>query len=133
MKRLVFVALALVAPSLGFAQGDGPRSWLPAPVGTNVVIPMYLHFESNFNFQQTILLKDADIASDVGVVTYFYDFSLGGRLSQFRVTGIWGSVGGTANPENASISVSQIEIPRQSGVADPAFSLTVGGFDAPAL
>lgn len=133
MKRLVFVAVALAAPTFGFAQGDGPRSWLPAPVGTNVVVPMYLHFESNFNFQQTILVKDADIASDVGVVTYFHLFSLRGRLSEFRVTGVWGSVGATVNPENASISVSEIEIPRQSGVADPVFSLTVGLFGAPAL
>ncbi len=123
---LVFCLFLLAQPAE--AQGDGPRSQLLAPVRGNVFAPTYLDLSSNFNFAQDILIKDADISSEVGVATYIHYFAIGGRFAQLWINPIWGSVGGTIEADPRSINV-----PSVSGFADPYLAMRIGLVGAPAL
>ena len=75
----ILVVIFLIPPGVIQAQGDGPRSQLLLPVGVNVLVPTYLNLSGNYNFAESILVQDADITSDVFVLTYTRAFSLAGR------------------------------------------------------
>jgi len=110
------------------AQGEGPRTYLPAPVGTDIVVPTWMAISSNFNFAQDILVEDADISSRILVLTYTRFFYLGGRLAQIWVTPVFGEVDGTVQ-----VGPTRVEIPKQSGFADPIVNFRIGLVHAPAL
>lgn len=132
-RWISFALLSLTLPGLASAQGDGPRSFQHKPIGLNILTPMYLNIDSNFNFQQTILVKDADVVSDVGVLTYVRTFAVAGHTGEFRTTGIWGSVSGTVNLPDETFGGTKVDIPRQSGIADPIFTYVQGLVGTPAL
>jgi hypothetical protein len=127
------LALTLLAPTGARAQGDGPRSQLLMPTGINLVVPAYLGLSGNMNFGQTILVPDAEIDSDIWVVTYTRAFSFGGRYAQFWINPIAGSIDGRAtlthpvSGERVTVNVSE------SGLADPVVSFKLGLVGAPAL
>jgi hypothetical protein len=127
MAALVLLAAPLL-PGRARAQGDGPHTYLPAPVGTNILVPTYMALSSNFNFAQSILLEGADIQSNISVLSYLRFFSLGGRLAQLWVTPVFGTVDGTA-----TVGGQFIDAPKQSGFADPIVNVRIGLVNAPAL
>ena len=133
------VAALLLLPVEGQAQGDGPRVQTPAPAGINVVSLTFHGLSSNFNFAQSILIEDADISSDVWALSYKRFFSLGGRLAELWVTGIWGSVSGSGTVGSDPPPIlpfppgTELDIPTISGLADPYVALRVGLSGAPAL
>jgi hypothetical protein len=123
-----FFLLASFFPVHTLAQGEGPRVYLPAPVGTNVISATWMDLESNMNFAGNILLPDADISSTVYAVNYNRYFALGDRLAEIWVTGIGGNINGSATTSpigEVSASVS--------GIADPYIAMRVGLMGAPAL
>lgn len=127
------LGLALLAPTVARAQGDGPRSQLLLPTGINLVVPAYLDLSGNLNFGQTILLPEAKIDSSIWVVTYTRAFSLGGRYAQFWINPIAGSIDGRATAtdprsgQRVTVNVSE------SGLADPVLSFKLGLVGTPAL
>lgn len=95
------------------AQGEGPRVYLPLPVGTQRIVSTFMGVSSSFNLQQVILLSGANVRSNVGVLTYARFFALAGQLSQLYASAIYGSIGGSTvrvvNGVRASVSA-----PRQT-------------------
>lgn len=77
--RVVAVLASLLASHLALAQGEGPRVYLPVPVGTQRIVPTYMDISSSFNLQQVIFLRGADVRSDVGVLTYARFFAIAGH------------------------------------------------------
>lgn len=124
-------ASLLSRPAL--AQGDGPRSQLLLPTGINLLVPAYLDLSGNMNFGQTILVPEAEIDSNIWVLTYTRAFSLGGRYAQVWINPIAGSLDGRAtiaDPRSGQrISVHL----RESGLGDPVVSFKLGLVGAPAL
>jgi hypothetical protein len=113
--------------------------YTPAPAGLNAVSLTWMGTASNFNFSQTILLEGADVDADLLAANYSRFFSLGGRLAQIWVTGIWGSVsgGGVVGTDPPPILPfppgTVLDLPTVSGLADPYVAMRVGLVGAPAL
>jgi hypothetical protein len=139
MASVLACSFFLFWPRATAAQGEGPRVYLFSPVGVNALSLTWMDLASNFNFSQTILVEDADIASDVLALNYNRFFSVGGRFAEIWVTGIWGSVegdilvGSDPPPIVPFPPGSSISLPKESGVADPYFAMRVGLIGAPAL
>ena len=57
-----------VLPDILLAQGEGPRVYLPAPTGTNVLSATWMDLKSNINFAGNILIPGAEIFSTVVAV-----------------------------------------------------------------
>ncbi len=129
----------LSLPGLVLAQGEGARVYLLAPKDINALSLTYMDAESNFNFAQDILIEGADLRSDILALNYNRFFSLGGRLAEIWVTGIWGSIRGDvalgpeAPPNSFFEPGSSINIPKESGIADPYLAMRVGLIGSPAL
>lgn len=114
------------------AQGDGPRSQVPLPVGTNVLVPTWLDMEMNSDFSQSILLLDADVEADILLGIYIRSFAVGDRYGQIWVVPNGGEIDATvtvAVPGVGSVTRSVGE----SGFADPYFAFKVGLVGSPAL
>jgi hypothetical protein len=125
---LVLFLLYLIFPASALAQGEGPRVYMPAPVGTNVLSATWMDLESNMNFAGSILIPNADIQSTAVALNYNRYFALGDRLAEIWVTGIGGEISGTA--DTAPIGTRSTDV---SGIADPYFAIRVGLKGAPAL
>jgi hypothetical protein len=115
------------------AQGDGPRSQLLLPVGVNVIVPTYLNLSGNYNFAESILVQDADITSDVFVLTYTRAFSLAGRYAQVWVNPIFGKVEGSGSVVHPSTGNTISFESDVSGFGDLLVNFKVGLIGAPAL
>ncbi len=129
---LVLISSTLIVPAQAEAQMEGPRVYLLAPVNMNVLVGTYMDMSSNFNFSGTILVKDADISSDIGVLTYMRYFSIGNHFAQLWVAPVWGKVGGSLDLDGG-MGPESINIPSISGFADPYVAMRVGLVGAPAL
>jgi len=124
---LIFVAIFLISPGVTRAQGDGPRSQLLLPVGVN------LNLSGNYNFAESILVQDADITSDVFVLTYMRAFSLAGRYAQIWVNPIFGAVDGSGSVVNASTGNTIVLESDARGLGDLLVNFKVGLIGTPAL
>ena len=82
-------------PAKVLAQGEGPRVYLPAPAGTNVLSATWMDMKSNMNFAGSILIPGAEVSSMVVALNYNRYFSVAGRLAEIWATGIAGNVDGT--------------------------------------
>lgn len=132
ISGLVLFGLTLLFPVQAEAQMEGPRVYLLAPVDLNVFVGTYMNLSSNYNFSGNIMVRDADINSNVGVLTYMRYFSLGGRFAQLWVAPVWGSVGGSVEFDRGR-GAEVIHAPTISGMADPYIAMRVGLVGAPAL
>ncbi len=130
---LGWLALTLLLPAPAAAQGDGPRSQVMFPTGMNFFVPTYLRLSGDFDFTQTILLDEADVDSDVWVMTYFRAFGLGGRYAQIWVNPIFGRIEGSATVANPSTGQRISGTASTSGMGDPVFSFKLGLIGMPAL
>jgi hypothetical protein len=125
----LFVAcLLLICAGKAFAQGDGPRVYLPAPTGISPVSLTWMDMDSNFNFAGSILIPDGGVNASVYALNYNRSFGIGGRLAELWVTGIGGSVDGFVKLENGlNVGASA------SGISDPYVAMRVGLIGAPAV
>lgn len=130
---LLALGVVLLLPGRILAQGEGAHTYLPAPVGTNVLVPTYMDIHGNFNFSGSIEIPEANIHSQIGALSYLHYFCIGGNLAELWVTPIFGSVGGSATVPLPGGGSQEINVRPESGFADPYFALRVGLFGAPAL
>jgi hypothetical protein len=124
--HILLCAAAFAASTNVLAQGDGPRAQAMLPVGVNVLVPTYLDLTGNFNPGGNILIPDADISSDVLLVTYMRGFALGKRYAQVYATPMIGDVDGrgtVAAPGGGAPLAIQVD---HSGMLDPIVSFKVG-------
>jgi Putative MetA-pathway of phenol degradation len=133
-KRYFLLALGLgLLPGRILAQGEGAHTYLPAPVGTNVIVPTYMDISSNYNFTQSIQINNADIRSQIGVVSYVHFFRVWGQLAELWVSPIFGSVSGTVDLPTPGGGTRTVNVRPHSGFADPYLGFRVGLFGAPGL
>jgi len=123
-----FLLLMLMMSARAVAQGEGPRVYLLAPVGINALSATYMDMSSNMNFDQSILIPDAKVSSEVLALNYNRFFAVGDRFAELWITGIFGRVDGTVRGTPlGDLSASE------SGLGDPYFALRIGLIGAPAL
>jgi hypothetical protein len=79
---LAAVLLLALLPGISLAQGDGPGAQRMIPVEPWVVVPTYIDIWSNQNFQQSMLINDADMDADIFGVSMLRAFDRGGRYAQ---------------------------------------------------
>lgn len=125
---LLLFLLYAIFPASALAQGEGPRVYMPAPVGTNVLSATWMDLNSNMNFAGSILIPGADIQSTIVAVNYNRYFAVGDRLAEIWVTGIGGEIDGTV--DTAPVGSRSTGV---SGFGDPYFAIRVGLKGAPAL
>jgi hypothetical protein len=130
---LIVATLILQIPGNAIAQGDGPRSQLLLPIGVNLVVPTYIHLSGNYNFADNILIQDADISSDIYVLSYTRAFSLAGHYAQIFVNPIYGSIDGHGTVLNPTTHLPITLKANESGFADPLISFKYGLIGTPAL
>jgi hypothetical protein len=131
VAALAMCVLMLVSPD-GHAQGDGPRSQLPMPVGTNVFAPTWLDLSMNSDFSQSILLADVDVKADILLGIYVRSFAVGDRYAQVWVVPNWGDIDGTLQVERDTGGSIDRSV-HESGFGDPYFAFKVGLVGSPAL
>lgn len=127
------VALTLLwASRRALAQGEGPRVYLPVPVGTQRIVATYMDISSNFNLQQVIFLPGSKVHSQVGQLAYARFFSVAGQLSQAYASAIYGSISGSTVRVVNSVRTS-VDAPWQAGFANPVLGVAIGLTGTPAL
>jgi len=125
--QALFLSIILL-PVTALAQGEGPRVYPPAPVGTNALSLTWMDLESDMNFAGSILIPDAEVSSTIVALNYNRYFAIGERLAEIWVTGIGGNIDGTVDTTDVGMRSAGV-----SGIADPYFAIRVGLKGAPAL
>lgn len=127
LAALALIALVVLCPARAAAQGDGPRSQTLLPTGYNFVVPAYLRLDGDYDFSGTIRQPNADVTSDIFVITYTRAFGLGGRYAQIWVNPIFGSIDADATVLGKTVHRNT------SGAGDAVVSFKLGLVGAPAL
>jgi hypothetical protein len=119
--------LGLASANL-YAQGDGPRSYLPAPIGVSGFAVKYLHLSQNLAPSGDFLVRDADFKVDIFPTTLFHNFGLWGRPAAVQLMFNPGSL-------RASFDVPGLPIDEVStgGFSDGFASFKLGLLGTPAL
>ena len=68
-----------------FAAGDGPRVFWAVPVDTNVLTPMYFNINSNYGFDNSLVVPDAEFSTNIYALMYTRAISVGGNLGSISV------------------------------------------------
>ena len=133
VPALLALGLGLLLPGQVLGQGEGAHTYLPAPVGTNLLVPTYMDITGNFNFSQSIQVPDSNIRSQIGVLSYLRFFCIRGQMAELWLTPIYGRVSGTVTVPTPGGETRTINVRPHYGFADPFFQLRVGLFGSPAL
>jgi hypothetical protein len=127
------LALTLLCASRSaLAQGEGPRVYLPVPVGTQRIVATYMDISSNFNLQQVIFLPGSKVHSQAAQLAYARFFSVAGQLSQAYASAIYGSISGSTVRVVNGVRTS-VTAPWQAGFANPVLGVAIGLTGTPAL
>jgi hypothetical protein len=125
----VVVVFVLISASPSLGQDEGPRVYLLAPTGLNMIVPTYVNLSSDLNFSQDILIKRANINADTYVLSFMRYIGIRGHFAEVWITPIWGRVSGTAVTQLVP-GLTQTTGP---GLADPYIAFRIGVIGAPAL
>jgi hypothetical protein len=123
---LVALVLSALVPGGASAQGDGPGAQRMIPVGPWVVVPTYIDISSNQNFQQSILINDADINADLYGVSMLHAFDWGGRYAQIWITPLYGRVSGDIEGIDPGTGEIRRISAQKTGWGDPVVSFKLG-------
>jgi len=102
MKNICLKYLCLIfflSSVLGFAQGDGPRSFILLPKDVWAVNARWLGMDQKINPTGTILVPKAEVEVNVFPITLYRTFSIARRFAQVSVMVNPGSVSGYAKDE----------------------------------
>jgi hypothetical protein len=128
MSRTVVVVVAgLLMASTATAQELEPRAYLPAPIGTTIVLGGVGTSKGGILFDQTVDVADVEADLKIVITGVGYTFDFAGR--QARVLAVfpiaWGTIGGEVG--------AQLQAQDLAGLVDPRVKLTIGLVGAPAL
>lgn len=84
MIGMVFATFILGTTKV-YAAGDGPRVFWAVPVDTNVITPMYIGLDSNFGFDSSLIVPDAEFNTNIMALMYTRAISFGGHLGSVSV------------------------------------------------
>jgi len=89
MKKYFIAGLAcatfILSTTKVFAVGDGPRVFWAVPVDTNVLTPMYFSIDSNYAFDHSLIVPDAEFNTDIFALMYTRAISFGGNLGSISI------------------------------------------------
>ncbi len=89
MKKYFAIGMVFATFILGtskmYAAGDGPRVFWAVPVDTNVLTPMYFSFDSNYGFDNSLIVPDAEFNTNIFALMYTRAISFGGNLGSISV------------------------------------------------
>ena len=89
MKKYFVMGMLLATFMLGttkiYAAGDGPRVFWAVPVDTNVLSPMYFNIDSNFGFDSSLVIPNAEFNTNIAALMYTRAISFGGNLGSVSV------------------------------------------------
>ena len=68
-----------------YAAGDGPRVFWAVPADTNVLTPMYFSLDSNYGFDNSLIVPNADFNTNIFALMYTKAISFGGNLGSISV------------------------------------------------
>jgi hypothetical protein len=89
MKKYFAIGLVCAAFILGttkvFAAGDGPRVFWAVPVDTNVITPMYFNINSNYGFDDSLIIPNAEFETNIYALMYTRAISVGGNLGSISL------------------------------------------------
>ncbi|WP_276390431.1 transporter [Eudoraea chungangensis] len=119
----------------GYAQGDGPRSNLLAPVGVWGLNPKYLNLDQNLAPAGNILVEGARFKIDVFPITLFHTFGIGNRYARVLAMVNPGSGSAKIDPENNLPGFPSEVVPEInfSGFSDGFVAFEIGLLNANAL
>jgi hypothetical protein len=81
---MVFATFMLGTTKI-YAVGDGPRVFWAVPVDTNVITPMWISLDSNFGFDSSLIIPDAEFNTNILALMYTRAISIGGNLGSVSV------------------------------------------------
>ena len=84
MIGMVFATFILGTTKI-YATGDGPRVFWAVPVDTNVITPMYFSLDSNFGFDSSLVVPNAEFETNIMALMYTRAISFGGNLGSVSV------------------------------------------------
>lgn len=115
--RLLAYLFVLLAPNLASAQGDGPRTYMVVPEGTQLLSQFYFNIQGNQTADSAEVIPNGEIDVNLMVSMYTATFEVMGK--QGAVFGLlpYGQIDGSLSAFGRSIGGSA------HGVGD----LTVGG------
>ena len=89
MKKYFAIGVVFATFILGtskiYAAGDGPRVFWAVPVDTNVITPMYFSIDSNFGFDNSLIVPNAEFDTNIMALMYTRAISFGGNLGSVSV------------------------------------------------
>lgn len=129
-RPLAILATGLLIAQGALAQGDGPRTYMLVPSGTDLLSGFYIHLDGNQTADPALLIPDSEIDIDLAVAMYTKTFGLGGKQGAVFAILPYGEVEGSLGAFGQTLS----------GSADGLGDLTLGGImglinspDLPAL
>jgi len=127
----VAVALASVLflgmPASAQAQDMEPRAYANAPVGLNFLIAGYAYTSGGYPLDVALPITNQQLSTSSGVLAYGRVLDLWGQSAKLNIIAPYTGLSGTADLAGQAM---QRDI---SGLADPAFKLSVNLYGAPAL
>ncbi len=88
MKRFI-IGMVFSTFMLGmtkiYAAGDGPRVFWAVPVDTNIITPMYFSIDSNYGFDSSLIVPNAEFDTNIMALMYTRAISFGGNLGSVSV------------------------------------------------
>lgn len=81
---MVFATFILGTTKI-YATGDGPRVFWAVPVDTNVITPMYFSIDSNYGFDSSLVVPNAEFDTNIFALMYTRAISIGGNLGSVSV------------------------------------------------
>lgn len=124
----LLAAVVLLAPAFqARAQDIEPRSYSNAPVGVNFLIPGYAYTDGGVAFDTSLPLSNPQLNTSNLILGYARSLDLWGKSAKFSMIAPYGWLSGSAENDGATVRRDV------SGFGDPAFSLSVNFYGAPAL
>jgi len=132
MRRILLTFIFIITAQSVFAQGDGPHSYLLAPVGVTGINAKYIQLKQNFT-SSDIFIPGAEIDISAYPITLYHTFSIKGAYAQGYVM---------VNPSSFTATSTTVPlvfpIPigtqvKANGLSDGFAALRIGLFGTPAL
>jgi len=87
----ILFATFILGASRIYAAGDGPRVFWAVPVDTNVITPMYFNIDSNYGFDDSLIIPNAEFETNIYALMYTRAISVGGNLGSISLISLMGA------------------------------------------
>ena len=125
---VVFTVFALLVAGEAYGQGDGPRSYYPAPLGTNLITVIGLSIDSNQSVDHALVIPSSKIEVETGVLQYTKVTQVGGKPAGLLGIIPYGKVSGSLFGSGALTIDGE-----DSGIGDAGVGVVVGMAGLPVL